>query len=233
MFVTNTTRKLIVASLLSFSLSGCYQPPYNNFRPYNHMPKSTAKGAGFGVTAGAFASAASSGLVPPGAVAGTVVGGTVGLYKDSKLGLVKQLQEQDIQFIEYGDRMTLIIPVDRYYIFNTPRLNDLNYPGLTNVVKLLKLYPRSAIYVAGFTDNIGSHYHKKMMSQAQAETMLTYLWANDIQARRISAEGYSEHYDVAENKIIHGSAQNRRIEIQWFNSCASSTPPMPYLGMTK
>ncbi|MDI1352690.1 MAG: OmpA family protein, partial [bacterium] len=85
-----------------------------------------------------------------------------------------------------------------------------------NIIKLLKLYPQSPIYVAVFTDNVGTREHKKRLSQAQAETMLTFLWANDIQAMRLKAEGYGDKNDISDNHWIHGSAQNRRIEIQWF-----------------
>ena len=74
----------------------------------------------------------------------------------------------------------------------------------------------SPIYVAGFTDDVGSRYHKRLLSQAQAETMLSFLWANNIQAYRLKAEGYGDKHAVSENSLIHGSAQNRRIEIQWF-----------------
>jgi flagellar motor protein MotB len=48
--------------------------------------------------------------------------------------------------------------------------------------------------------------------------MLTFLWANDIQARRLKAEGYGDRFDIGDNKLIRGSAYNRRIEIQWQNT---------------
>ena len=54
-----------------------------------------------------------------------------------------------------------------------------------------------------------------MMTQAQADTMLTYLWANNIAAKRLKAEGYSDKNPVGDNALIHGSAYNRRVEIEW------------------
>ena len=76
-------------------------------------------------------------------------------------------------------------------------------------------YPDAVVFVAGFTDDVGTRHHKKMLSQAQAETMLTFLWANNIPAERLHAEGYADQYTVGDNKLIRGSAYNRRIEIQW------------------
>lgn len=223
---------LAISSLLAFCVSGCYKPPYNNFKPYNSLPKKTAQGAGIGLVAGTVASQVGSAAIPGGILIGGAVGAMNSIYKDSKPGILKELDKHDIQFVEYGDTKTLIVPTDRYYIFDTPDLNELCYPGLENIVKLIKLYPYSTIYVAGFTDNIGSRRHKNTLSQARAETMLTFLWANGIQAKRLNAEGYGDKYTVSDNSIIHGSAQNRRVEIQWFNSPVAAAPA-PVIGYTK
>ena len=116
--------------------------------------------------------------------------------------------------------MELIVPTDKYFEFNSPKLNDICYQGLNEIVKMVKLYPCSTIYVAAFTDNIGSYEHKKRLSQAQAETMLTFLWANGIKAEQLNAEGFGDQYSIGDNTLIHGSAYNRRIEIQWVNAPA-------------
>src|SRR5690606_21684351 len=65
-----------------------------------------------------------------------------------------------------------------------------------------------------FTDKVGSKHHHDKLTQARAETMLTYLWANGFRSTSLSAEGYGHYYPVANNKLIHGAAQNRRMEIQ-------------------
>ena len=112
--------------------------------------------------------------------------------------------------------------LDHYFEFNSPLLNDLCYEGLNNIVKLLNLYPCSDIYVAAFTDNVGSRAHKKRLTDAQAETMLTFLWANDIRAKRLKGEGFGDRHPIGDNQLVHGSAFNRRIEIQWVDA---PTPP--------
>lgn len=206
---------IIYSGLLACLLSGCTHPPYNNFKPKNQV----ARGATIGATMGTAIGAASTGTLP-GALAGTALGGTVGAILGSgtnpKHRLINELKKCDIQFVQYGDTMTLIIPTDKYFMFGSPRLNEIRYVGLNHIIDLLRLYPDSLIYVAGFTDNVGTQYHKKRLSQAQAESMLTFLWANGIQAHRLKAEGYGDKNTVGDNNFIHGSAFNRRIEIQWF-----------------
>lgn len=211
-------------TLLASTLSGCFHPPFNNFNPYNRRAKDMAVGAGVGAGAGAVIGAITGGA-PAGAVIGGVAGAAAGMYYNSKRELLKEIQADDIQYIEYGNTITLLVPTDRYFLFNTPQINDICYKGLNNIVKLLKYYPNTPIYVAAFTDDVGTRHHKKMLSQAQAETMLTFLWANDIPAQQLRAEGYADLHDIGNNKLIRGSAYNRRIEIQWLTIPGAKSAP--------
>jgi outer membrane protein OmpA-like peptidoglycan-associated protein len=224
-------RKILYCGLITSLLTSCFHPPYNNFRPVHPVPKRVKTGAVVWTAVGAAATGTvAGGLV--GTVAGGIAGTIVGLKKASRESIIKELDQENIMFVQYGDTMTLIVPTDKYFMFESPRLNEICYPGLINIIRLLQFYPISPVYVAGFTDNVGTRHHKKLLSQAQAETMLTFLWANNVPAKLLKAEGYGDKNDVGDNKLIHGSAFNRRIEIQWFNSygtkvCANCPTPVP------
>lgn len=220
--------RILCYGLMTCFLSSCFHPPYNNFQPDHRERRSAGGGATIGAAAGGMTGGTLTGALLGGAIGGGI-GALIGIHQDSKPKIVKDLNKQNIQFVQYGDTMTLIIPTDKYFLFESPRLNEICYPGLNNVVRLLKLYPQSPIYVAGFTDNVGSRSHKRKMSQAQAETILTFLWANGVQAYRLKAEGYADKNTISDNAIIHGSAQNRRIEIQWFTGLvAQAQTPVFY-----
>lgn len=208
-------KKILCYSVIGCLLTSCYKPPYNNFQPDYPTTRKTVAGAGVGAVTGAVISGTVSGTLVGGVIGGTI-GGVVGLSKNTKKAIIKELRSQDIEYVQYGDTVTLFVPTDKYFIFNSPRLNERCYPGLESIAKLIRLYPPTPVYVAAFTDNVGSHTHKRKMSQAQAETMMSYLWAQGIESARLKAEGYGDKNDIADNTIIHGSAQNRRIEIQWF-----------------
>lgn len=224
--LTNT--KLLSYGLMICLLVSCYHPPYNNFKPDNRAARRMGVDAGVGVVTTAVVTGTTTGIL-----LGGVVGGGIGLVaslqRDSKAHIVKELKKQDIEYVQYGDTNLLIIPTDKYFMFLSPRINELCYPGLNNVIRLLNFSPYSTIYVAGFTDNVGSKKHKNKMSQAQAETMLTYLWSNGIDESRLKAEGYGDKNPVSDNSIIHGSAQNRRIEIEWFNNPHPKQPELAYV----
>jgi outer membrane protein OmpA-like peptidoglycan-associated protein len=184
-----------------------------------------------GAVTGLVVSSTLGGTLAGGAIGGAV-GGAIGLSKQTKKTIIKELQQQNIQFVQYGDTLTLIVPSDQYFIFNSPRLNEICYHGLENIAQLIKLYPPSPVYVGAFTDNVGTAAHKRKMSQAQAETMMSYLWAQGIRSQCLKPEGYGDKNDIADNSIIHGSAMNRRIEIQWFNHHVRSgqAQPAPYFA---
>lgn len=211
--------RIFSLSLVVGLLSACAHPPYNDFKPRHRI----AGGAIAGATVGAAIGGASTGTLP-GALIGGAAGGTVGAIVSSgtnpKRGLIKDLNKCSIQFVQYGDSMTLIVPTDKYFMFASPRLNELYGKGLQDIADLLRLYPESTVYVAGFTDNVGSIHHRKNLSQARAESMLSFLWANGIKAQLLKAEGYGDKNTVADNHLIHGSAMNRRLEIQWLSGRA-------------
>jgi outer membrane protein OmpA-like peptidoglycan-associated protein len=216
-----TTRRTILMAAALLSLSACYKPPYNNFQPYNSTVKTASEGAVVGTAAGALAG---------NTLVGTAIGGGLGtlygVHKNSRRQVIKDINNASMQLVDYGDTMTLIVPTDKYYIFDSARLNPVCYKGLALIAKLMRFYPCTPVYVAGFTDNVGSRKHKTKLSQAQAETMLTFLWANGVHAKRLNAEGYGENHDIGQNAIIHGSAFNRRVEIQWLKHCPPQQEPV-------
>lgn len=222
MSLNRIAKNVLCYGIMGCCLTNCFKPPYNNFRPDSPTTRKAAQGAGIVGITGGVVSGTMAGVLAGGAIGG-LVGGAVGLSKETKKSIVKELQNQNIQYVEYGDTITLIVPTDKYFVFNSPRLNEVCYPGLNNIAKLIKLYPPTPVYVAGFTDNVGSSQHKQKMSQAQAETMMSYLWAQGVASQRLKAEGYGDKNDIADNSIIHGSAMNRRIEIQWFTHQMGAT----------
>ena len=145
---------------------------------------------------------------------------------------IRYLAAESIQFIQRGDKMTLIIPTDKYYLFNSPDLDDTEFTGLNNIAKLVRLFPCSKFIVAGFSDNIGEKSLQNKLTKARANTMVTFLWAKGVPAQRLKSEGFGQNFEIGNNNIIHGSAYNRRIEIQWWTG-KQLPPPIPKNMRTK
>ena len=200
--MTTTRKPLVLITfiiLTSLGLSSCFQPPFNNFK----IDKFDLGDSG-SCEQPTFHSRAER---------NTIARTTIG-----------QLGREAIQFVQRGDRMTLIIPTDRYYLFNSPDFDDTEFTALNNISKLVRLFPCSRIIVAGFSDNVGTQRLQDRLSKARAETMLTFLWAKGVPAQLLTADGFGQRFPVGDNHIIHGSAYNRRIEIQWWSG---KNPPAP------
>ena len=118
-------------------ISSCFHPPYNNFRTDHRAARAAAGGTAFGAAAGGLTGGTLTGALIGGAVGGTI-GAVIGIHKDSKPKLIKDLSKQNIEFVEYGDTMTLIVPTDKYFMFESPRLNEIMLPGFKQHCKTSK-----------------------------------------------------------------------------------------------
>jgi outer membrane protein OmpA-like peptidoglycan-associated protein len=204
--------KLTLTLMLGVLLNSCTKPPYYEFESDGRTIRSAAMGTVAGGTVG---------LVAGNTLAGAAIGGVTGAlyagYQNTASQLIKSLQRHDIEVYHYGDTTTIIVPTDKYFVFDSARLNQICYPGLNILATYVKSQAVGPIYIASFTDNVGSKLHKSRLSQAQAETMLTFLWAHEIPVTSLHAEGYADKHGIANDKTIRGSALNRRLEIQWHN----------------
>lgn len=138
--------------------------------------------------------------------------------KTDKQYLIQQLYCYNIQFIQYRDIITLIIPTDQYFLFNSERLNDLCFQGLNYVVDLIQLYPGTTVYIAGFSDQVGERQMQNELTQARAEALLTYFWAHGISSKHLRASGFGAKFPIGDQATIRGAAMNRHIEVQWTTS---------------
>lgn len=221
MFVANRYRSLIWMACIGFILAGCV----NNNQKLPPPLKGVAMGAGIGAGVGAIVGSVAGNTVA-GAVVGGAAGSVLGLFRQTPQEIIGELKKEDIQYVEYGDTHVLIMPTDRYFEFDTHRFNDQCMVGLMNITRLLRFYPCSMFYVAGFTDEIGARHHKNKLSQARADAIVTFLWAHHVRAYNLRAEGYGDKFTVGDNHLIHGSAFNRRMEIQWVNVANCKEPTL-------
>jgi OmpA-OmpF porin, OOP family len=83
---------------------------------------------------------------------------------------------------------------------------------LTDLVKIMKAYPKVAIKIEGHTDNVGNPVSNKKLSLSRAESVKTFLQTNGVDAARLAVSGLGSDKAVAGNTTEKGRAANRRIE---------------------
>jgi len=130
------------------------------------------------------------------------------------LGVEKKL----IAFIEDTGK-----PVDKKLWFSFDRLEfetgsatlkPSSMEQLKNIAEILKAYPKVALKIGGYTDNVGNPAANLTLSQKRAENTMQEIVKLGIEAKRLEAEGYGDKYPVADNTTEEGRQKNRRIDLR-------------------
>ena len=95
---------------------------------------------------------------------------------------------------------------------NSAVLEDGTQPVLDPIIDYLKSYPGVSVMISGHTDSIGTTTNNYNLSVARAIAVKKYLIDHQIQASRISTEGFGETKPVKSNQTEEGRALNRRVE---------------------
>ena len=184
-------------------------------------PNRTRTGALIGAGIGAVAGLLSGGdaverrqraLV--GAGVGGLAGAGIGAYQDrQEAALRRDLQGTGVDVIRNGDNITLNMPGNITFAFDSSNLQSQFYPVLDNVAGTLNQYNQTVIEVAGHTDSVGSDSYNQQLSVQRANAVAAYLGGKGVMQQRMIIVGAGETRPVASNDTDAGRAQNRRVEI--------------------
>ncbi len=98
-------------------------------------------------------------------------------------------------------------------------IDAVNFPLLNKVVQSIRKFPDSRVSVEGHTDSTGSAELNMKLSKERAMKVAAFLVdVGEIDATRVSSEGFGKERPVASNETKEGRAANRRVEIQIINN---------------
>ena len=118
-----------------------------------------------------------------------------------------------VEVVRQGDNITLDMPGNVTFAFNSSDLNTQFYPVLDKVAETLKEYDKSVVEVAGHTDSVGSDAYNQTLSERRANSVADYLSGHGMTRTRMVTIGAGEGHPVASNDTEEGRAENRRVEI--------------------
>ena len=205
---------LAVALAAAVSLAGC--AAMDDFAT-NPEKQKTRTGAGIGAAAGAVAGLLIDGgwqgaLI--GAGVGALAGGAVGNYQDKQEAkLRKQMAGTGVDVVRKGDNITLDMPGNVTFAFDSYQLNPQFNAVLDKVAGTLVEFDQTVIQIAGHTDSTGSHAYNMKLSEQRAQSVKNYLTGRGVPAQRLHTIGAGPDHPVADNSTEDGRAQNRRVEI--------------------
>src|SRR5690606_38859039 len=149
------------AALVAVLAAGCQTTnPYTGEQQMNRTSKGALIGAGIGAAAGLLTGKSAverrqHALI--GAGVGGLAGGTVGAYQDRQQAALRaKLQGTGVSVTRNGDNITLNMPGNVTFGFNSSNLDPQFYPVLSSVADVIKEYDKTVVEVAGHTDSVGS-----------------------------------------------------------------------------
>lgn len=134
-------------------------------------------------------------------------------YIATHKGLIQQISNHGVQFVQTGDELMMVLPSDSFFADATPNLTKSGYFALADIARLIKDHEKFDVKVVGYTDRLGWQAHNIALSRAQARSVLNALWEQGIDGRLIYATGYGAQQPIANNITDQGRAMNRRVEI--------------------
>lgn len=210
-------RKFVMIAAVSSLLAAtaCTDPAYLGGTDPNQK---TRQGAFLGGILGAGIGALTSKDKAKGAIIGGVAGAATGAVAGSFLDrqeadLRRDLQSQDIQITNTGDRLVVTMPQDILFDVDSAAVKPSLRADLLTVAQSLQKYPQSRVQVVGHTDNTGSAAYNQALSERRANSVADVLMEGGVPFERIETIGRGEDQPVASNLTEEGRARNRRVEI--------------------
>ena len=202
--------KYIFALIAIMFLLSCVTDPYTGERK---MAK-TGMGAGIGALAGAGIGALAGGSKGAmiGAGIGALSGGAVGYYMDrQETKMRERLQGTGVSVTRQGDNLILNMPGDITFATNQSDIKPAFYEVLNSVVLVLKEFEKTSIHITGYTDSVGTFEYNIKLSEKRAQSVASYLQAQQIHPARLVTLGRGPQDPVASNDTEDGRARNRRV----------------------
>ncbi len=132
-------------------------------------------------------------------------------YKAALLSQARKLKAAVVRELARG----IAISFPGRVLFNpgSSRLQADANTLLDEVAEVIKQFPDYQIRIEGHTDNIGDLLANNTLSQAQAESVLTYLNRKSISLDKLAAVGIGPNRPKATNETPEGRELNQRLEI--------------------
>ncbi len=129
----------------------------------------------------------------------------------------KQWESELYNLSTQGASKKIIIDNAHVFIGKTNKLSPGMMQFLNKVIQSLKASPHTKIKITAFTDNRGNPKKSQLVTLKRAMMVADYFRNHGISSARISLAAGGGLHPIASNATEAGRAQNRRIEISFFD----------------
>ncbi|WP_425493740.1 OmpA family protein [Noviluteimonas lactosilytica] len=208
-----------IAAGLAMTASGCASYTGQTTAPDD--PNRTQRGALIGAAIGAAAGLLTGDSAVErrqhalvGIGIGALSGGAIGAYQDKQEAeLRRQMAGTGVDVVRQGDNITLNMPSNVTFDFDSSSLKPQFSPVLDDVARTLSQYNQTVVEVAGHTDSVGTDQYNQALSERRANSVAAYLGSHGVLQQRMITVGAGETRPIASNDSEAGRSENRRVEI--------------------
>jgi outer membrane protein OmpA-like peptidoglycan-associated protein len=127
---------------------------------------------------------------------------------------ISVLRSRGVGVIILGHRIRFILPTDTFFDRDYVDINECHVSTLAVIAEVIKSLPCAPICITGHVDNVGTCCEKLDKSKKLAETVAAHLWAQGIGWDRLHVIGRGDWDQIASDRTVFGSTDNRRVEIR-------------------
>ncbi|MEV8566996.1 OmpA family protein [Streptomyces sp. NPDC051322] len=111
--------------------------------------------------------------------------------------------------------VTFALQAEVLFAKDSPKLNPEARSRIKAIADEAVAQHATKVRVFGFTDNLGSYEHGKVLSKRRADAVQQELAKSLSSDVTFDIRGYSEDYPIASNDTEEGRTKNRRVEISF------------------
>lgn len=132
---------------------------------------------------------------------------------------MKAIQEGNVTVIQQGARLIFVLPINRFFKFQTFTINRSKVPVIEVISLYLRTYVKThhvryPIKVYAYTDNVPLHADRYTYSEQYAQVIASHLWSRGFTPQQLQVVGWGSENPIADNGTAAGSNFNRRVMIQ-------------------
>ncbi len=233
-------KHIISISIATILMSGCalVEPNLVKDDSYQRTKNGAILGAVTGAVIGAVKSKKALKGALVGAAAGAAVGGGIGYILDEQANAVAEALgtgvNQDPLALADPSKSIVVLKGDKFvkimfrdammFPFNSATPTPTAQDKVSRLAKVLRMYPKTIVQVAGFTDSKGSYEYNYKLSLQRATAVANILKANGV-TNKIYVKGCSYNKPLVPNKTEAQRALNRRVEVYLYNNPADAVDP--------
>ena len=210
----------ILAAVLSLTvltgLTSCTTDAFTGERKVSRTAIGAVVGAATGAAIGAIADKEKRARgAAIGAGIGVLAGGAVGGYMDyQEKKLRERLEGTGVSVTRIGDDIYLNMPGNLTFATDRAEIRGDFYEVLNSVALVLDEFDKTIVEVTGHTDSTGADEYNQRLSEQRAQSVASYLIAQQVQAERVVTHGFGETIPIADNGTADGRQANRRVELR-------------------